>query len=254
MQRSFTHIVLITLLFLFASCHTGYEKTTVDPRNIFVEGNYYLTDSQLVKIYMPYKRRLENDMSRVISTAEEKMVKGRPESRLTNFLGDLLLEEGRKAMRKAGKAEGPDISYFNYGGIRTFLPEGEITVGKIFELMPFENELVLLRLNGEQVRRFLDILAAKGGDSVGGVRFQISEGRATGIEIAGKPLQEEADYWIVTNDYVAEGGAGMEVLTEADAFFSTGTKIRDVIISHLEAKQEAGIKLKGRHDGRIAYE
>jgi 2',3'-cyclic-nucleotide 2'-phosphodiesterase (5'-nucleotidase family) len=211
-------------------------------------------DSQLVSLYLPYKNILEKDMSRVIAVSAEEMVKDRPESNLTNFLADLLLTEGKEIVTELGEDVHPSISYYNYGGIRTFIPEGKITVGKIFELMPFENELVFLELSGAQVQEFLDVIAEKGGDSVGGVRFKISENKAKNVEVAGKSLNEKEHYWLVTNDYVAAGGDGLEVFTRRKNFVAGNIKIRDVIIAHLEKIHKKGQVISAKTDGRISYE
>jgi 2',3'-cyclic-nucleotide 2'-phosphodiesterase (5'-nucleotidase family) len=193
-------------------------------------------------------------MSRVLAVNKKEMVKGKPESKLTNFLADLLLEEGQKVLQQSGKDYQVDISYFNYGGIRTYLPEGEITVGKIYELMPFENELVFLKLNGNQIREFLNMVASKGGESVGGVRFSISEGKANDIIIGREPIEDEKYYWVATNDYVAEGGDDLDVFTKKEDYLKTGKLIRDIIISHLESISEKGNTITVQTDGRISYE
>jgi 2',3'-cyclic-nucleotide 2'-phosphodiesterase (5'-nucleotidase family) len=212
------------------------------------------SDSQLISLYLPYKNLLEKDMSRIIAVSAEEMVKDKPESNLTNFLADLLLAEGNKIATELGENIHPSISYYNYGGIRTFLSAGEITVGKIFELMPFENELVFLELSGTQVQEFLNIIAEKGGDSVGGVRFKISENEAKNVEVGQKPLNEKQNYWLVTNDYVAAGGDGLEIFTRRKNFVAGNIKIRDVIMAHLEKKHEKGQVISAKPDGRISYE
>ena len=211
-------------------------------------------DSQLVSLYLPYKNILEKDMSRVIAVSAEEMIKERPESNLTNFLADMLLQEGKKIAAGLEQHLIPGISYYNYGGIRTFLPEGEITVGKIFELMPFENELVFIELSGAQVQEFLNIVAEKGGDSVGGVRFKIADSKAQNVEVEGNSLNENENYWLVTNDYVAAGGDGLEVFTRRRNFVPGHVKIRDVIIAHLEENNEKGREIGAKPDGRISYE
>jgi len=254
MKRSFTYTLLITWLFIFGACKTNYVKTSSETRNVAVSDSLNQLDSQLVQIYLPYKKMLEKDMNRIIAVSEEELVKGKPESGLTNFLADLLLEEGKRYLNSTQNNFQPDISYFNYGGIRTFLPEGEITVGKIYELMPFENEMVYLKLNGRQVKEFLDAVANKGGDSVGGVRLKISDGNATDINIGGAPLQENKSYWLVTNDYIAGGGDDLKVLTQRSEFVKSGKKIRDVIISHLERLNEKGEILSVQTDERITNE
>jgi 2',3'-cyclic-nucleotide 2'-phosphodiesterase (5'-nucleotidase family) len=211
-------------------------------------------DSQMVQIYLPYKNMLEKDMNRVIAVSEKEMFKGKPESGLTNFLADLLLEEGNEYLKNTPHNFQTDISYFNYGGIRTFLPEGEITVGKIYELMPFENEMVFLKLNGRQVQKFLNSVANHGGDSVGGVRFEISEGKAKEISVDGKSLQTDKNYWLVTNDYIAQGGDDFEMLTQRSEFVNSGQKIRNIIIAHLEKLNKQGKILSAETDGRITNE
>lgn len=254
MQRSFSYILLITWFFLFLNCKNQYVISTSENRNLAVSDSITQLDSQLVSLYLPYKNILEKDMSRVIAVSGEEMVKDKPESDLTNFLADLLLVEGNEIATEMRENIRPSISYYNYGGIRTFLPEGEITVGKIFELMPFENELVFLELSGAQVQEFLNIIAEKGGDSVGGVRFKISDSKAKNVEVVGKPLNENEYYWLVTNDYVASGGDGLEVFTRPNNFAAGKIKIRDVIIAHLEKKNKKGQEISAKPDGRISYE
>ena len=253
MQRTFTYTLLITCILLVGSCKTQYVTSSVEYINILVSDSLYSLDNKIVELYQPYKNTLEKDMERVISFSENEMEKDKPESPLTNFLADLLLEEGLKEVQKNGWSCAPSVSYFNYGGIRTFLPKGKINVGKIFELMPFENEMVYVQLNGTQIQEFLDKIAAKGGDSLGGVRFTISGEKAVSIVIGSEPLKQNKTYWLVTNDYIAAGGDEMEVLTRNTGLVNSEKKIRDVIILHLEEKQKKGEVLNVKTDRRITH-
>lgn len=254
MRLSFSYLLLITWFVVAISCKTNFVTTSSSTQNISVSNHQTSTDSQLVQMYLPYKNIIEKDINRVISISEKEMVKKRPESYLTNFLADLLLEEAKIDAKTSKLKIEPSISYFNYGGIRTFLPQGEVTVGRIFELMPFENEMVFLQLTGSQIREFLNQLAKKGGDSLGGVRFIISNEKAKEITINGIKLDSNKKYWLVTNDYIAEGGDGLAVFTQRLAMIKSGKKIRDVIINYLERKQKNGTMLTAKLDGRIKYE
>ena len=254
MQRSFTYTLLITWLFIFGACKTHYVKTFTSTSNVVVSDSINQLDSQLVQIYLPYKKMLEKDMNRVIAVSEKEMFKGKPESGLTNFLADLLLKEGNEYLKNTPHNFQTDISYFNYGGIRTFLPKGQITVGKIYELMPFENEMVFLKLNGRQVQEFLNAVANHGGDSVGGVRFKISDRTAKDISVGGSSLQTDKSYWLVTNDYIAQGGDDFQMLTQRNDFINSEQKIRDIIIDHLEMLNDQGKILSAETDGRITNE
>ena len=251
MVRSFSYTLLITWILLSVSCKTNYVTTQTDTQNISVSEGRITLDSQLVKVYLPYKKILEKDMGRVISSSEIELVKQKPESGLTNLLADLLLEEGQRFALENNLQINPELSFFNYGGIRTSLPKGEINVGKIFELMPFENEMVFIQLTGNQLIQFYDIVAEKGGDSVGGVRFSISNGKAKNVAVNGKSIEPEKKYWLVTNDYSANGGDGLLVFTQRIELIGSGKKIRDVIISNFEERQKNGIVLTEILDGRI---
>lgn len=250
MRHYISYTLLITVVFVLFSCNSQYLSVHSNGLNFNVTDSIG-SDSELVSIYLPYKNVLEKDMSRVISFSEIEMVKDKPESHLTNFLADLLLEQAKKEANKKNLAE-PSVSYFNYGGIRTSIPKGEIKVGKIFELMPFENEMVFVKLSGKQVKEFMDNVASKGGDSLGGIRFLITNGKAENVFVGGKPLDLNSYYWIVTNDYTANGGDGLQIFTQRSDYVNTSRKIRDVIINHLEEKQKKGEKIKGNLDGRIA--
>ncbi|MCG6187563.1 5'-nucleotidase C-terminal domain-containing protein [Maribellus maritimus] len=254
MQQTITYTLLITCVLLLGSCKTHYSKVSYETENLTVSESLNSLDNEVVQLYLPYKNILEKDMNRVISVSNIEMEKDKPESILTNFLADLLIEEGKKEAILEGLDFQPEISFYNYFGILSNIPEGKITVENIFELMPFENEMVFLQLTGEQIKIFLDIVASSGGDSVGGVRFKISEGKAERILVAGKPLNLNEKYWLVTNDYVANGGSSMQVFTQRLKMINTHKKIRNVIIKHLEDKQEIGEKLTAKTDGRISYE
>lgn len=254
MRQSFSYTLLITWILILFSCKSSVELASVKTINISVTEDINHPDSQLTAMYLPYKTILEKDMSRVISNAETSMVRAKPESNLTNFLADLILDEGIKEAQIMNLDFKPAISFYNYEGIRSTLPKGDITVGNIFELMPFENELVFVKFSGKQVKTFLDIMAENGGNSLGGVRFTISEDRANNITIQGNSLEPENYYWMATNDYIADGGDGMDIFLEKMDYIKTGKKIRDIIISNLENRQENGEKLNVLTDGRIKIE
>ncbi len=254
MRLSFSHLLLITCIVATVSCKTNFIPRSSHSQNIPVAEEVQGVDSQIIYMYKPFKDSLEKDMKRVISISEKEMIKGRPESLLTNFLADLLLAEAKTEAAKIADGVHPVISYFNYGGIRTSLPKGEITVGKIFELMPFENELVFIQLTGTQVQEFLNHLAEKNGESVGGVRYVISNGKAVDVQIAGNEIVSNKTYWLATNDYVAEGGDGLEVFTHRLKIVKPGLKIRDVILHNLEKSYKEGKTLTAKEDGRVKNE
>jgi len=244
---------LIPLIFLcgILSCKSNLIIHDIKTANIVNSKNLSNVDSSVIKLVEPYKNNLTDEMQEVIGYSTVKLTKGRPESRLTNYLGDLLLEEGRSYAEKHSLDPRPMISYQNYGGLRSALPMGNITVGKIFELMPFENEMVFLKLKGNDVYAFAEKVAVQGGDCVAGIRLGIRDGKISRVEVNGEPLDPAAEYWLVTNDYVADGGDNMQMFTHRLEYIATGIKLRDCIIGYMRRHHQAGEKISPELDGRI---
>ncbi|MFN8316800.1 MAG: 5'-nucleotidase [Chitinophagales bacterium] len=105
----------------------------------------------------------------------------------------------------------------NLGGIRQpQLPAGNVTLGNIFELMPFDNMIVLLVLDGKTTKQFLDIMAASGGLPISGVRYTISNETATAISFNGVPFDENKTYTLAISDYLANGGDKLDFLKNSN--------------------------------------
>ena len=251
MRQTISYLLLITCLLFTFSCKTAFVQRSYDVENISVSEELGTMDSTIVKLYAPYKNILEKDMNRVLAISEKELVKDKPESLLTNFLADLLLEQGAVVANDHQLNLTPAVSFFNYGGIRSSLPKGEITVGNIFELMPFENELVFIELKGDKMQAFMDYIAGHGGGSVGGARMVIANDKANDVKIGGKEIDFNKNYWLVTNDYVAAGGDGLEMLAENERFINSGEKIRDAIIDYLEELTNNNQHVNPKLDERI---
>ena len=255
MLQTIKYRLLITALFsLLLACNPSYNLVTGVYNNQIIGSETVGTDSSFVRLYLPYKEKLDAEMDEVIGFAQTDLVKNKPESKMTNFLADLLLEESTLILNKSGQSIIPDLSFLNYGGIRAGISKGDITVREIFEVMPFENELVVIQLSGADVQQFLDLIASRGGDSLGGIRFKISDNKAIDVAIGGKPLSNHGTYWFATSDFVADGGDSYPMLQNYRQRIQTGDKIRDVIILHLKKKHAQGIIINPVTDGRIVNE
>ena len=247
--------ILITLLIISFSCKTPLSVSSVQMENISNQPSSFSDDSAIVRLVAPYRQSLEEDMSEVLAISSEELSKAKPESKLSNFVADLLMNSGKSYCRMNNKAFSPDMAFVNYGGLRTSLPRGEVTVGKIYELMPFENEMVLLKLPGATMMKFLKQVAARGGDGIAGVKLGIqADSSISSLQIGGRTFNEAQDYWLVTNDYIAGGGDAMTMLAEATEYLGTGLRIRDLIIDSLKQNYKDGKRIRIELDGRFYYE
>ncbi len=206
-------------------------------------------DSIINAFIVPYREKVEGAMSEVIGESDYSMEKGVPESRLGNFVADACMTESAKVFYPAdGKPA--DFAFLNNGGLRRSLPKGAITRGDIFELMPFENELVVLTMNAEIVKKIFNFIASKDGGPVSGASFRIQDHQATNILIQQLPLDSTRTYKALTSDYLANGGDSFDFLKDLKRE-SVSLKVRDAIIRNIVATTKSGKKISINTDGRI---
>ncbi len=204
-------------------------------------------DPDYVTFYAPYKEQLEAEMNRVVGHAAISLTKPReaPETLLGNFFADVLLAEAQKQVPDA------EFSFGTTGGLRIELHQGPITVGNLFELMPFENEIVVLELTGEKVQQLAQFIATSGGQPVSGIRMEIAGDKATNIRVGGKPIHAGRNYKLVTYDYLANGGDHVRGLNDPVSRTNLGIKVREALIDYVTERSQAGHDINTQLDGRI---
>ena len=133
-----------------ASCVHQYQLTSVQRTRIVVDQRYDATHDKVVEMLMrPYKEDVDSLMGPVVGRVARDMSVKRPESTLSNLLSDILVWGAKKAN------DAPDFAVYNMGGIRAALVKGDVTIGDVVDVAPFENKLCLLTLTGAQVLQSL---------------------------------------------------------------------------------------------------
>jgi len=236
------------LVFLpLVSCTHKTLVTTVNESHYVINRN--MVDSATYKAILPYKKNHDEQMARVIATSSDAFVKADVESTLGNLFCDAVMQETKILMGKDSAMLSAAI--FNKGGLRNSLPKGNINIGNAFELMPFENEVVLLKLSGAQFSDMCNQIAQKGGIPVGGIRMSIGEGFAKDIRVQGKPFDPSREYWVVTSDYLANGGDNYVFFKNAQERRNLNVLLRDVFINYCIHTTDQGKTLTPYLDGRI---
>lgn len=175
------------------------------------------------------------------------MVNG--ESLLGNFFSDATLGESRKIDPKIDFA----LPTTN-GGLRNDLPLGAITLANVFELMPFENELLTFDLKGDDVASLLDFIARSGGQPVSGITLKIADKKAVEVMIGGKPFDPSKTYHVLTSDYLAGGGDGINSFKNPLSRKVLGLKVRDALIQYIKLKELEGKNISSALNRRISHD
>lgn len=243
---------LYFFLFLLAACSAPTKL--IRQESILIKVNDSIKeDASIRQLIEPYKQDLDKEMSEVLISSEIVFEKAQPEGALGNLVADIVLEKANELYRP-DDFKYADFCLLNNGGLRVSLPQGEITRGKIFELMPFENEIVIVTLSGENVSELLHYIIAVGGQPVSGLQIKsMSQPNAQSL-IKGVPFDKNKTYKVITSDYLADGGDKMDFFKTPIKIEATGYKIRDAIIDYLINENQKGNSLKPHPGGRITNE
>jgi len=192
-------------------------------------------DSAAEQFIRPFRRQVITQMSEVVASSDTAWLKPGKlgnNAPLTTWVARVLRIE-------AGRSHGslPDFAALTNGSIRSGLPAGPVTVGHVFELMPFENELTVLSVPGPIVQQLFDYAAKY--DNVAAVNaswVKSPAGAATDVRIAGRPLDLSRTYTLAINDYLANGGDGMSFLRPLRPLHANRT-IRQAILDYLRREK-----------------
>lgn len=210
-------------------------------------------DSTVYKIADPYRTQMVGAMQEVLANSEAPMEKGLPESTLGNWVADVALKTGNEEAKKNGVQEA-DCIILNNGGLRKALPAGPVTQGDLFELMPFENRLVILTMDGSSVKKIFNFIASKGGTPLSGASFRIKDKtQAIDIRIKGVEIDTAVMYRIMTVDYLANGGDQFTDFNSAVRKEDIGLKLRDALIRSAREIGNRGQLIGSKKDGRITH-
>lgn len=233
------------IVFLFAlSCNTTYEAGSVQ------YSNYRINDknndnSTVTSVVKPYGDSVNKLMRTVIGDNDTKLEKSRQLNTLGYFITDAYLEMARQKVNPKA-----DIAFMNSGGIR--LPDlaaGPVTQGKIFELMPFDNLMMQLKMKGSLLQEYLDTLAAGEGVIQSGMTMQIVNKTAREVRIGGKPLDPNAEYSVIHSDYVVINTNLLKNIVRS----TNGYLLRDALIDYVKYYNSQGKKITVSNTDRISY-
>ncbi|MFN8347233.1 MAG: 5'-nucleotidase [Spirosomataceae bacterium] len=240
--------VLLTVI--LSSCTSYFISKPAQMRAVVVSDTVTAAESPLsrqISAYLaPFHDSMYVRMNTVLVKSPRRLSKGVPESELGNLMADILREMGQE---KYGKPV--DVAITNNGGIRTDFPAGNITLGNVYEVMPFDNELVAITLSGETMKKVIDYLAQRK-EPQSGLTLVIDKAtnQPKEVLIGGKPLDRQRTYTLVTSDYMAISSDMAAIVKTNQGFQILGYLMRDAIADYLRRKGQQNQELDPKKDGR----
>jgi len=237
-------IYLVLSVLFFSTCTKTYLKQKEEFTHSSLKDN---SESENAKITIAeYKVKVTAETEKIIATATDAILKDGEESALGNFVCDALNYSSKQEFKNTPI----DVVIINRGGLRINLPKGDIKVITIFELMPFENELVVVKISGKKLLEGLPTIIQKKHCFLG-LKLKTENNLLLEATVNTQPIDETKNYTIVTSDYLANGGDDFLFLKDPISVQKSNLKIRDAIINYCTYLTENKKQITPYKDGRF---
>jgi len=242
---------IIPLLAIFLAFSCSKEKQSVSK----IEGkriniNDSIAVNQEIEDFIkPFRERIQEDMEKMLSYAPIDMHKndGELETTIGNLMADLVKSQSDPVYKKRTD-KSIDICLLNHGGIRAPIPKGPIKTRTAFNVMPFENSIVVAELTAKNVHNMVAYLAAaKRAHPIAGLTIKLDKDfNVTEALVNGKPIEDGKTYTVVTSDYLQNGGDRMNFLKNPETLEVLDYKIRNAMIDYFKSVDTIPAQLDGR--------
>ncbi len=251
MRKSYIKLVVIsiTILGTIACRDKGKQLGEISASQIRIDSTLGQVDS-LEAYIAPYRQHVSEVLNTPLCYAPENLSKsdGIRNSSMGNLMADILLEQADRVLNLRENIR-VDMAVMNHGGIRTAISRGPVSEHTAYEVMPFENGLVVAALKGTTVENMVEFLRkAEVPHPVAGMKIRLdAEGSLESLQIQGAPLDPQKIYYVATSDYLIGGGDGMTFFQEHEALYKTDYKIRNALTDYFRETDT----LRSRVDDRF---
>jgi len=245
-MKKFILFILTTIIVV--SCKNDPQKLVKIEAKLLAVSDSLSSTKEIEDFIQPYKQKVESEMNKVLSYTPIDLLRtdGELESSLGNLMADLCFERANPVfLSRTGK--NIDFSMFNYGGIRAAISKGNITTEHAFNLMPFENSLVVVELSALKIKELVNYLIKnnRAHPLSKHINLTITK-KGYDLTINNEALDDSKTYFVLTSDYLQNGGDLMNFFKEPIALHKIDYKVRNAIIDYFEEVDTIKVKLDNR--------
>jgi 2',3'-cyclic-nucleotide 2'-phosphodiesterase (5'-nucleotidase family) len=218
-------IGLLLFTVSFAVACSSFNEVSVHSGTVKIEDDLS-GNSTIDSIVGPYRDSLSKEMDIVIARTDVSLTPGRPSSLLGNWMADAIFANQTKHVRLGM----PTFCLLNTGGMRSTLNAGPLTIGDMYKLMPFDNEIVWLKLPVQVLPEIEEYIRRSGGEPISNAKVVNGKLQINGWR------EGSTHFWVITSDYLMNGGDKMNFFKLYEEVNLTGKLMRDALIT--EAKEQ----------------
>lgn len=164
-----------------------------------------------------------------------------------NLMADIVLEMADPIyFQRTGKHV--DMVVLNQGGVRSGLTKGPVTARNAYEMMPFENIISVITLNGSAVRDLISFLVNSGrAHPISGMQIVLNgDNSLQAVNIQGSPFDETRDYAIATSSYLVEGAEAMGFFPSFDTRVDLDYLLRNALVDYFKQSDTISFRVDDR--------
>lgn len=226
------YVIFITIIILISCKNTPEHLTELTGKQIAIDSSFTSVDS-IQNFIQPYHDRVESILDSTLAYAPYVISKsdGKFNTTAGNLMADIVLSETNPIFKKR-TGHNIDMVLLNHGGIRSIISKGNVTSRTAYEVMPFENSVVVVELKGESLMKMVDyLIKSKRAHPIAGAQIILNNDNTVNtFTVGGKSLDKNKSYNIATSDYLVTGGDNMGFFKDAISKTETDYKIRNAMI------------------------
>lgn len=228
---------LLIIILIVSGC------SVLKPVDPYESLDYPNPDSEIAAMLDAYRPGVDEVMGKPVAIVNDTLRFAQPEGALGNMAADALRYRAALELRKF-----VHLGIIGESSFKTYFFPGTLTLGDVYEFMPYKNHLVILELKGDKVIDLIDQVAAIGGAPISGARFRIDENnRARGLLVNAEVVDPAKHYLIATSSWVANGGDQFPALWNPDSRIDLDLSVKDLYVEFFRGRSE----LNSERDGRI---
>lgn len=217
-------VIFITFLIFFSCTNRPQQLTKISGVQLPITDSIVEANDSIELFVAPYRKRVNEVLDSALAYAPKAITKadGKYNTSAGNLMADIVLSEASPVFKSS---TGKDIDFviLNHGGIRSIISKGKVSARTAYEVMPFDNSIVVVAIKGKSVRDLISFLIkAERPHPIAGIQIILNkDGTLGNVNIKGKPFDENKTYQVATSSYLAEGGDNM-------GFFKDGLQVEDL--------------------------
>lgn len=231
---NYKHFIYVLTILIFFSCKEDYQLTKIEGKRLEINESLK-SNTEIEEFIKPYRKHVNKNLDSVLSYSVDTYTKkdGEFNTAIGNMMADAVMLQSNPIF-KSRTGKDIDIVLLNHGGIRSILSKGNVTTRTAYQIMPFENSVVVAELKGTDVKAIVSYLQiAKRAHPIAGLQLELDKDyEVLSATVKGEAIDDNKTYYVATNDYLFNGGDSMTFFENSTNLDILDYKIRNVLIDY----------------------